>query len=83
MKEEKIYPPCEHMKPVLNEAADGKLRGPSKLYVFLHLLHCPGCRRFLRNLKELILNLRIKGTEENDADAIARLREVVRQTGGG
>jgi hypothetical protein len=82
MHKDENRPPCKHMKPMLNKAADGSLKGFAKWYTLAHAARCSGCGRFLRNLEQLILNMRKSRESETDSEALARLAKVVKDPAG-
>ncbi len=71
------HPPCKHMEELLQQQADGTLRGPKAWFVKLHILHCKPCGRFLRSLKSIVDRLRGSKPDPGEADALARLREKI------
>ena len=71
------HPPCKHMEEMLQQQADGTLRGPKAWFVKLHVLHCKPCARFLRSLKGIVSRLRGSSPVQEDADVLARLREKI------
>ena len=69
----KNRPPCSHMEPALNEVAEGSASKLKQLFVWLHVLHCSPCRKFLESLKQMLFRLQESPPVQEDEEAIARL----------
>ena len=49
----KFLPTCKEFVPMLSESLDGKLSLYKKIIIKLHLLACPPCVRYLKQIKFL------------------------------
>jgi len=65
------------MEDLLQQVADGSLRGWRKWYAISHAARCYRCGNFLSRLKVTLNTLKL-GSEPANADALARLKAQVR-----
>ncbi|CAN5356507.1 hypothetical protein BH11ARM1_BH11ARM1_16070 [soil metagenome] len=70
-------PPCRTMESLLQQLADGSLKGPMRWYAASHAARCYRCGNFLDRLK-LTVNV-LKESKKTSPDALARLRNQVRE----
>lgn len=75
--------PCRHMERLLNRTADGTSRGFARWYALAHAARCPGCRKFLEHLEEMLRQLRTNKGPEPSAETMERLTALVRESGEG
>ncbi|MBX3120433.1 MAG: hypothetical protein KF784_15340 [Fimbriimonadaceae bacterium] len=76
-----VHKPCRHMEGLLNRTADGTSRGFAKWYALAHAARCPGCRKFLEHLEEMIAQLKKNKGPEASPEALDRLTALVRESG--
>lgn len=49
----KLLPTCKEFVPILSESLDGKLSLYKRIIVTMHLVTCPSCVRYLKQIKFL------------------------------
>lgn len=69
------------MEDLLQQAADGTLRGWRKWYALSHAARCYRCGNFLSRLKLTLGALKL-GSEPTNQAALARLKTQVRELDG-
>lgn len=50
--------PCPHMEKLLQNQAEGRLRGIARWYALAHAANCGPCRRFLEHLESMLAKLK-------------------------
>lgn len=75
--------PCERMKHLMFDFAEGNLDEKNRQMIQSHLEECPGCNRFVEQIRALRMRLsHLKPVQTSD-DFILRLRSRIRQESGG
>lgn len=69
-------PPCQHMENLLQQAADGSLRGLRKWYAVMHASRCFRCGNFLTRLTRTIRAAQA-AKEPVGQESMARLRALL------
>jgi hypothetical protein len=67
--------PCVHMEPLLQQVADGSLKGIRLWYAAAHAARCGPCGNYLSRLKETITSLRNLKRESPPSDVLSRLEK--------
>lgn len=72
-------PPCKSMENLLQQVADGSLTGIKKTYALAHAANCTHCGNFLARMKVTLETLKEAGAEQDQEEAVERLRERIKK----
>ena len=66
--------PCERMKHLMFDFAEGDLDEKNRQMIQSHLDECPGCKRFVEQIRTLRMRLSLLKPVQTSDDFILRLR---------
>ncbi len=70
-------PPCKNLEGLLQQMADGRLRGIKKWYIAAHAARCSHCGNFLQRLQLTLKAATAKPT--TNQDSLERLRAQIQE----
>ena len=82
-KDQTEAPPCQHMEALLQQVADGSLRGIKKYFTLFHASHCYPCGSFLKRIKTMVSVIRDQKENVAPEAAMERLRAKIKDLDSG
>lgn len=78
-KPQKEGPPCQHMEALLQQVADGSIRGVKRYFALFHASHCYPCGSFLKRVKTMLSVVRDQKENVAPDETMARLRAQIKE----
>ena len=82
-KDQTDGPPCQHMEALLQQVADGSLRGMKKYFTLFHASHCYHCGSFLKRIRTMVSVMRDRKENVAPDEAMDRLKAQIKDLDSG
>ena len=79
LKTNKEGPPCQHMEALLQQVADGSIKGIKRYFALFHASHCYPCGSFLKRVQTMLSVVRDQKENVASEDTMARLRAQIKE----